>query len=180
MYCRRCNRDIPDGVDVCPVCGNATRAATRKWFRSPLQKCIRIVDALSFFTCVIHAFILATASHYVRETKYGILYDRLLQYELHPALRWVDILFTLLLVAAFICAVIMRYHLTHGRRAGLVFLGITVGLALLWGIQYPLMVKLATGIPSRIMVFSLIQAGIYAAAVAFPTVYLFRSEDVIY
>lgn len=180
MYCRKCGRDLPDDVDVCPVCGTLTRKAVRKKRGSPIKRCIIAVDFLTFLTGVIHAFLLATASHYVRSSQNGLLYDRLVQYSLHPMLRLVDSVFTLLLIAMFICAVIMRYQLMREKKLGLVFLGITVGLALLWGIQYPLLVQLATGIPSRIMGFVWIQTGVFAAAVAYPAVRLFRSDDFIY
>lgn len=180
MYCRKCGRDLPDHLDACPVCGTLTRRAVRKKRGSPTKRCIIAVDLLTFVTGLIHAFLLATASHYVRATQNGLLYDRLVQYSLHPALRWVDSVFTILLIAMFICAVIMRYRLMREQRLGLVFLGITVGLALLWGVQYPIMVQLVTGIPSRIMGFVWIQTGVFAAAVAYPTVHLFRSDDMIY
>ena len=180
MYCRKCQRDLPDELDACPVCGTPTRSAVRKKRASFAKKCILAMDLLSFLTGVIHAFLLATASHYVRQSANGLLYERLLQYELHPALRLVDTVFTVLLIGMFVCAVAMRYHLMRERRLGLVFLGITVGIALLWGIQYPLTVRLVTGIPSRIMGFSLIQTGVFAALAAFPTVYLFRSDEIIY
>ena len=180
MYCRKCGRDLPDTTEICPVCGTPTRKAIRKKRASLTVRCIYAVDLLTFLTGIVHAFLLATASHYVRGTQHGLLVERWRQYALYPALRWVDILFTILLIAMFVFAVLMRYQLMQGNRLGLVFLGIAVGLALLWGIQYPLMIRLVTGIPSRILGFSLIQGGVFAVAAAFPTVYLFRSDEILY
>jgi hypothetical protein len=140
---------------------------------------IRALDILSMIMTLIHAFLWATASHFVRGTANGLIYERQVQYWIYPALKWIDVIFVLLLIAIPVFSVLMRYNLMRDRRIGLLFLGITVGLSFLWGIQYPLVIQYNTGISSPIMIFCWLQAAVYAALAAYPAIHLFRSDEFI-
>lgn len=180
MYCRKCGRDIPDNLDTCPVCGVPTRQGLKKLRNTPTKIMIRFLDILSMIMTLIHAFLWATASHFVRGTANGLLYERQVQYWIYPTLKWIDGIFALLLIAIPAFSVLMRYNLMRERQVGRIFLGITVGLSLLWGIQYPLVIHYVTGIASPVMGFCWIQALVYAALAAYPTIHLLRSEDILY
>ena len=180
MYCKKCGRDLPDKTEICPVCGTPTRRGLKKKLNSPTKILIRVLDMLSTLTSLVHALLWITASHYVRGTANGLFYERQVQYWIYPALKWVDILFVLLFFAIPVFSVLMRYNLMRDRRIGRLFLCISVGLSLLWGILYPLVIRSCTGIASPVMTFCWIQAAVYAALAAYPTIHLLRTKEIAY
>ena len=179
MYCRRCQYDLPDGTEVCPVCSTPTprgarkRNATLKWF-------IRFLDILTMLSGLIHALMWGSGSHFVHETTYGFLVDRQLQYDIHPGLLAVDILFAVLFLAIPIFSAMMRFQLMRERRIGRVFLVITLAVTLLWGLLYPLLICAVTGVLSSLMWVALVQSIVYAVLAAVPSVILLKSDKFIY
>lgn len=175
MYCQRCQNDLPDGAEACPVCGAVTRRGAMKHNR-PQKRCVFTLDMLSMLTALIHALIWGTGSHYLGRAVDNMFWERQLRYELHPALIAVDIVFAVLFIAIPVFSAIMRYNLMRMRRIGRVYLTVTLVLSLLWGILYPLMTYAATGIPSPIMGFCIGQAVVYAALAATPATVVFTSD----
>ena len=179
MYCTRCQNELPDGVETCPVCGMMTRRGLHNQ-NKPLKTCIRAVDGLSLFMTIIHAIVWATGSHYLDRAIENMLGERWLRYELHPALIWVDILFAILFVSIPVFSAMMRYSLMRERRVGLIYLSVTLAVALFSGVLYPILTQAATGIPSSLLGFCIIQAVVYGVLVAVPAVMLYRSDKLKY
>jgi hypothetical protein len=142
----------------------------------PQKRCVFALDILSMVMALVHALILVSGSHYLNRAAADMFWERQLRYELHPALMAVDIVFAILLIAIPAFSAIMRYNLMRMRGIGRVYLIVTLALALLWGILYPLMTYAVTGIPSPLMGFCIGQAVVYAALAATPAVVIFTSD----
>ena len=110
----------------------------------------------------LNAYILISASHYTEDFTYGILVNQALGYLTYPALKVVDILFGILLLAISVGVVMSRYYIRQDDNVG-VYLAICCNAAiLLWTLIYPLIVKLITGIISPVSVFFIVQASVFA------------------
>ena len=178
MYCRKCQYDLPDTTEVCPVCGTPTRRHARKQNLS-LKWLVYILDMITMLSGLLHALLWATASHYVTETTHGLWLDREYQYQLHPALVPVDIIFAILFFSIPVFSVLMRYQLMRMRSLGRIFLIITLAVTILWGILYPLLVSAVTGMISPLMGLVLVQAAVYVGLTTVPTVILMKSDKIV-
>ena len=179
MNCWKCDYELPDSTDVCPVCGSPTRSHVRKVTKT-VKRLVFSMDVLTMLCGVIHIFIWATASHYIRGTVHGLLWDRQLQYEMNPKLLAVDVIFAILFLAIPALSAIMRYQLFRFRKSGKIFLAISFSLTLLWGILYPLSVQAVNGVSSPLWTVVIIQSVAYAALGIMPAVLLLRSDEFIY
>lgn len=179
MYCRKCQYEIPDNVDICPVCGLPTRRAVRK-HNAPLKFLIRFLDIITMLSGLLHMLVLVTASHYIKSSEAGLLLHREYLLYFYPSLLYVDLIFAALYLAIPTLSVMMRYKLMRERRVGKLFLVLALSVTLLWGIAYPLVISAITGVAPYMMRFTLIQAGVYAALAAVPAAILLKSDKFIF
>ena len=179
MYCRKCQYDLPDTTEVCPVCGTPTRRHARKQNLS-LKRLVIFLDAITMASGLVHILLWATASHYVTDASRGLLLARQYQYQLYPDLATVDLIFAVLFLAIPIFSALMRYQLMRMRCKGRIFLVITLAATILWGILYPLLINAVTGMRSPLVWLVLIQSTVYAGLAIVPTIILLKSDKIIY
>ena len=98
MFCRRCQYDLPDGTEVCPVCGTMTRRKARRR-NAPLKFLIRYLDILTMLSLLLHAFVWATGAHFVIDGSIGLIDARKYLYLAHKGLSAVDLAFAALISA---------------------------------------------------------------------------------
>lgn len=179
MFCRRCQYDLPDGTEVCPVCGTMTRRKARRR-NAPLKFLIRYLDILTMLSLLLHAFVWATGAHFVIDGSIGLIDARKYLYLAHKGLSAVDLAFAALIVANIVFSVVMRYKLMREYRIGKLFLIVSLTLCLLWGILYPLAICAMTGALSTMMGLAYVQAAVYAVLAIVPAVILLKSDQLIF
>ena len=179
MNCRKCCSILPEGTLVCPVCG--TRHRRKKTTRLKLFLAARDITAiLSFVMIFLNAFMNITASHYSTLYEEGILVAKWSAYYAFPALEVLDVIFYAVYAIA-LGILSVSVNLSHrARYAGAVMTAVSNACVIGMSVIYPLVASLIIGMPSPLAIPTAIVILVYTAIVTVTTVYIFKSNYLIY
>ncbi len=179
MTCKKCKQIIPDGTVDCPYCGMHRPERMPSDLRR-LYLSMALATVSTFFVSVINFFLNVTAAHYSDVYELGILISKLWAYESIPALEAVDVAFYVVYLLTVAIAAVGYNDARISRRRGAILIALANALALLATVVYPLITYALSDMISPVLWITTVMAIIHTAVSVICTVYLFKSDFLIY
>ena len=179
MTCWRCTAKIPDGTEICPICGTVQKqkiSFRTSFFRWMLWAC----PLVSIIANTINLYFLITGAHYLLDLSEGILPGRYVMYTYYPALYWMDMVLLAfiwivygLIIATAICA-------QRKKSSAPILLLITNVMIFLWTLSALFCSILITDLISPVLVLTVIGLILQMMWTTLSFLYLKKSNEFIY
>ncbi len=179
MTCKKCKQIIPDGTVDCPYCGMHRPERMPSDLRR-LYLSMALATVSTFVVSLLNFFLNVTAAHYSDTYEVGILISKLWAYEAIPALEAVDVSFYVVYLLTVAIVSVGYNDARISRRRGAILIAVANAIALAATVVYPLITYALTDVVSPVLWITAVMALVHAAVSVICTVYLFKSNFLIY